>query len=732
MKHGKVFRATANLVTMTLAGLLAVFIGGDIARAADTEPPKIVNPMITLPDNWRFTRGNVIISAEVTDSSGIHSVKAIVTRTSDRKVFPDMPMTLTSGTKYSGVFACPGNPNADGQAMEYSVIIVAKDTSGNEGKASAGSFEVPAATEPPPPGLKPYIESLTPAAGTLGKEINVTINGMNFEDGLTVKLVKAGQTDVNATNVVVIDPSKVTCTFNLAGKATGLWNVVVTNPDGEFGTKENGFTINYPPPAVYIVTPDSGLNNGVVDLGVSGKDFRPGATVKLTRTGQEDIRASNVTVTSNWYLTCSVDLTNKVAGQWHVVVTNDDGLSGSLTNGFTVRNAPPTVTGISPNSGINTGKTGILNITGTGFREGARVKLTRDGQSDIEGADVVVVDSTKITCTFDLSGKAAGVWNVVVTNMDNQSGMLPNGFTILNPRPTITSITPNSGPANGLVNITIVGTGFQDRATVKLVRTGNSDITATNVIVVDSTKIICTFDLTGKAVGTWNVVVTNPDGQSATLVDGFTIRYPAPTITGITPNSGLNNGVVNITDLTGTNFLNGATVKLTKSGNSDIVGTNVVVTDSTKITSTLDLNGRATGQWNVVVTNPDGQSGTLENGFTINAAPNVIHDLALTDFSASPSTVSRGNTVTFSFAVKNNGNVTESNVTFRLLYGNQVVGNPQSVGALAAGASKSGTVKVRVPRRQNPGVYLITGEVVPVAGETKTDNNRQTVKVTVR
>jgi len=52
--------------------------------------------------------------------------------------------------------------------------------------------------------------------------------------------------------------------------------------------------------------------------------------------------------------------------------------------------------------------------------------------------------------------------------------------------------------------------------------------------------------------------------------------------------------------------------------------------------------------------------------------------------------------------------------------------------ALAAGTAKSGTMKVRVPRRQKPGEYLITGEVVPVSGETNTTNNRQTVKVTVK
>jgi hypothetical protein len=47
----------------------------------------------------------------------------------------------------------------------------------------------------------------------------------------------------------------------------------------------------------------------------------------------------------------------------------------------------------------------------------------------------------------------------------------------------------------------------------------------------------------------------------------------------------------------------------------------VNVVSPTQITCNFDLTGVATGAWNVVVTNPDTQSGTLTNGFTVTAAP---------------------------------------------------------------------------------------------------------------
>jgi hypothetical protein len=97
-----------------------------------------------------------------------------------------------------------------------------------------------------------------------------------------------------------------------------------------------------------------------------------------------------------------------------------------------------------------------------------------------------------------------------------------------NPAPTVTSITPSSGPNTGTTAITnLAGTGFLAGATVKLKRTGCSDITATGVSVVSSTKITCSLDLTGKKTGLWDVVVTNTDSQSGTLAKGFGVTLSA-------------------------------------------------------------------------------------------------------------------------------------------------------------------------------------------------------------
>jgi hypothetical protein len=108
---------------------------------------------------------------------------------------------------------------------------------------------------------------------------------------------------------------------------------------------------------------------------------------------------------------------------------------------------------------------------------------------------------------------------------------------------------------------------------------------------------------------------------SHTIVAAFALN--APTISGISPNSGVTGTSVCSTNLVGTNFsVSGTTVVQLKKGTSTITATSVNALSSTQITSTFNLAGAATGAWDVVVTNPDGQTATLSSGFTVTS--NII------------------------------------------------------------------------------------------------------------
>ncbi len=90
---------------------------------------------------------------------------------------------------------------------------------------------------------------------------------------------------------------------------------------------------------------------------------------------------------------------------------------------------------------------------------------------------------------------------------------------------TLTSITPNKGGDGGSTTANIYGSNIKPNATVKLTRNGQANVTGTNVTVAaNGSFITATFDLRSKALGAWDVGVTNPDNTSATLPSAFTIE----------------------------------------------------------------------------------------------------------------------------------------------------------------------------------------------------------------
>ncbi len=85
-------------------------------------------------------------------------------------------------------------------------------------------------------------------------------------------------------------------------------------------------------------------------------------------------------------------------------------------------------------------------------------------------------------------------------------------------------VNPDVGGNTGAVSVTISGTGFEMGATAKLTRVGEADIVGAPVAVLNEASIATTFDLTGAALGSWNVVAENPSSSLFTLEDGFTIE----------------------------------------------------------------------------------------------------------------------------------------------------------------------------------------------------------------
>ncbi len=97
-----------------------------------------------------------------------------------------------------------------------------------------------------------------------------------------------------------------------------------------------------------------------------------------------------------------------------------------------VRNSqllPFSITSILPNHGGNTG-TVTVEIYGAGIQDGVTASLQRTGQAGIAALASNNRFGLAVQATFDLTGSATGVYDVVVTNPDNTTRTLTQAFTI--------------------------------------------------------------------------------------------------------------------------------------------------------------------------------------------------------------------------------------------------------------------------------------------------------------
>lgn len=173
--------------------------------------------------------------------------------------------------------------------------------------------------------------------------------------------------------------------------------------------------------------------------------------------------------------------------------------------------------------------------------------------------------------------------------------------------PTITSVTPSSGPIAGGTMVTVRGTGLYGAGEV-VVRFGG--IVAATTIVQFGTEYRAVAP--PHAAGTVDVdvyeAIRNPP-VLATLADGFTYEAPAtaPTITAVSPASGPTTGGTSVT-ITGTNFTGATGVSF-----GGTAATAFTVNSATSITATAPA--RDAGAVAVSVTTPEG-TGTSAGAFT--------------------------------------------------------------------------------------------------------------------
>jgi uncharacterized repeat protein (TIGR01451 family) len=381
----------------------------------------------------------------------------------------------------------------------------------------------------------PGLASIAPTVGDRLQTLDVVLTGANYITGATSVSFGPG---ITVNSVSVTPPTSLTANITIAATAaTGARDVTVTNPapGGGPATLAGAFTVNNPAPTLTSITPTAGGRLQTLDVVLTGTGYISGVT---TVSFGADITVNSTNVTSGTSLTANISIAATAAtGGRDVTVTNPapGGGPATLAGAFTVNNPVPTLTSISPTAGDRLQTLDVV-LTGTGYINGV---TTVSFGSSITVNSATVTSATSITANITILATAAtGARDVTVTNPAPGGGpaTLAGAFTVNNPVPTLTSITPTAGDRLQTLNVVLTGTNYIAGATSV---SFGPDITVNSANVSSPTSLTANISIAATAAtGPRDVTVTNPapGGGTATLAGGFTVTNPVPTvITALSP-----------------------------------------------------------------------------------------------------------------------------------------------------------------------------------------------------
>lgn len=411
----------------------------------------------------------------------------------------------------------------------------------------------------PPPAT---VSSLTPNALNQGATSNITVNGtstnssgwFDTEAGMNRLQAAFSGTGVTVNSVTFTNPTQITLNVTVAaGATTGARNLTITNPDGQSLVANGVLTVNSgtnPAPTTTSLSPTSATAGGSgFTLTVNGTNFISSSVVRWNGSDR------TTTFVSATQVTATIPASDIATAGTATVTVFNPAPGGGLSNGqtFTINNPAPTITSLVPSSTLAGGATFNLVVNGTGFVNGSTVRWNGSNRTTTFNS------STQLTASINASDIAtAGTATVTVFNAAPGGGTSAGAtFTINNPVPAISSLSPSSATAGGAgFTLTVNGTGFVNGS---IVRWNGADRSTTFVSATQVTASIVAADIA--TAGTMTVTVFNPTpGGGLSGNASFTVNNPTPVLTSLNPSSAISAGPGFTLVVNGTGFVNGSQV----------------------------------------------------------------------------------------------------------------------------------------------------------------------------
>lgn len=436
----------------------------------------------------------------------------------------------------------------------------------------------------------PSLTSLSSQSGNISGGNSVVINGTNL---LGATAVTFGGTPV--TSFVVNSDTQITVVT--PAKPEGPALVVVTTAAGQSLPNLSYIYVNSA-----IISPSSGPISGGITVTITGTNLT--GTSSVTFNGNPAISFNVVNSTTVTAVTPA-----QAAGVSSVRITTPTGV---YTASFSYLSSP-IIQSISPASGPLSGGTNVV-ISGYNFSE---VNLVKFGNTN---ASFVVNSNNTITAVSPMVVSPATVQILVQSNV-SPAATTPFTYAAV-PGPTITAISPNSGPISGGNTVIVTGTNLLNTSSVSF---GGTPATAFTVNSANQLTVVVPAKSAGLAI----LTVTTPGGATG---GAYTfVGAAVPTASSLSPISGSTSGGTLVT-ITGTNFIGATTVTFG--------GTNapsVTVVNSTTIQ--VITPSKVAGPVVVIVTTPGGSASVAIPYTFIASAPTI------TSLSPGLGSTAGGNTV---------------------------------------------------------------------------------------
>ncbi len=413
------------------------------------------------------------------------------------------PLSLThpvTGAALGNYALAPGSPAIDAipypEAIPGTSVVPTTDFFGNPrpdpavpGRTDFGAVESQGSNP------APTLTAVSPNTGVRGSAVAVTLTGTNLTGTTAVAVSGAG---VTVSGITVTNNTTVTATFTIAATA-GLTarNVTITTSGGS-STLNAAFTVVGP--SLSSISPNAGRRGTTVPVTLTGVGLTGATAVNVSGAG---VTASGVTVVNDTTVTASFTIT-ATAGLTarNVTVVAPIGTTNAVT--FTV--SAPTLTSVSPNTGVR-GTSVPVTLTGVGLTGATAVTVSGTG---VTASGVTVVNDTTVTATFTITATAGLTARNVTVATPGGNAVLAGAFTVQGP--TVASISPTAGLHNTTVPVTITGTNLTGATSV----TAGAGITASGIsVTAGGTQLTANFAITNGAAHTARSVrVVTPGGTT--------------------------------------------------------------------------------------------------------------------------------------------------------------------------------------------------------------------------